>query len=196
MHDPVYSLLRNLTLPVIALTTSSGGRTNGMISNSAQRASLVPSVPRISIYISKTNFSHELVYASGLFGIHLLRTNQWDLIWQLGLQSGRDVADKLASLETRIGTTGIPLLADVRAAFECRVVNTMDAGAATFFLGEVVDVAQGHEGAVMTSEYFRTHMPEDKRKIYESNLVSAQKELEAMSRNISQRVWNGPTSTP
>jgi hypothetical protein len=55
-----YALLRHLTLPVVAITTSAGGRTNGMIANSAQRASLVPVVPRISVYISKTNFSHDL----------------------------------------------------------------------------------------------------------------------------------------
>src|SRR4051812_38472049 len=99
-----------------------------MISNSAQRASLVPSSPRISVYISKTNFSHDLVYASGILGIHLLRTSQWDLIWQLGLQSGRDT-DKLRGLDVRVGATGCPLLVDVRAALECRVVNAMDAGA-------------------------------------------------------------------
>lgn len=196
MHDPVYSLLRHLTLPVTALTTSSGGRTNGMISNSAQRASLVPSVPRISVYVSKTNFSHDLLFSSGVFGIHLLRTTQWDLIWHLGLQSGRDVGDKLSTLDTRIGHTGCPLLTDVRAAFECRVVNTMDAGASTFFLGEIVDVVQGAEGAVMTSEYFRTHMPEDKRRTYEARLLSAQKELEVMSRNIDLRPWPGPATAP
>src|SRR5690606_39819289 len=37
-----YPLLRHLTLPVVAITTAAGGRTNGMIVNSAQRASLVP----------------------------------------------------------------------------------------------------------------------------------------------------------
>jgi flavin reductase (DIM6/NTAB) family NADH-FMN oxidoreductase RutF len=196
LHAPVYSLLRHLTLPVVALTTSSGGRSNGMISNSAQRASLVPTVPRVSVYVSKTNFSHDLLYSSGVFGIHLLRTNQWDLIWHLGLQSGRDVVDKLGPLDTRIGKTGVPMLVDARAAFECRVVNAMDAGAATFFLGEIVDVVEGTEGAVMTSEYFRSHMPEDKRRIYEAHLMAAQKELESMSRNIDLRPWPGPTATP
>jgi len=195
LHHPVYALLRYLTLPVVAVTTSSNGRGNGMIANSAQRASLVPSIPRISLYISKTNFSHELVYASGVFGIHLLRTNQWDVIWQLGLQSGRD-GDKFAAIDVRTGATGCPMLADARAAFECRVVNAMDSGAATFFLGEVVDIVEGADAAVMTSDYFRSHMPEDKRRIYEARLMSAQRELEVMSRNIEKKAWPGPTAQP
>jgi flavin reductase (DIM6/NTAB) family NADH-FMN oxidoreductase RutF len=192
--DRVYSLLRHLTLPVIALTTSAGGRRNGMISNSAQRASLVTSIARISVYISKTNFTHELVHASGVFGIHLLRTDQWDLIRHLGLQSGRDI-DKLATVATRKGTTGCPMLANVIAAFECRVVNVMDTGASTFFLGDIVDVMEGSAGVLMTSDYFRTHIPDDMRIVYETRLQEAQRELEELSLKIVP-AWRGPAVEP
>lgn len=192
---PVYALLRHLTLPVVAITTSAAGRPNGLIVNSAQRASLVPSVPRISLYVSKTNFSHDLIYASGLFGVHLLRTDQWDVIWRLGFRSARDV-DKLEGLELRTGVTGCPMLEDVRAAFECRVVNAMDAGGATFFLGDVVDVREGDPGEVMTSGYFRQNMPEDKLRIYDAQLEAAQRQLEPLARQVSTRPWPGPTTGP
>src|SRR5512132_1912909 len=109
--DPVYTLLRNFTSPVAAITTSAGGRRNGLIVNSAQRASLVPSIPRLSMYISKPNLTHDLIYTSGVFTMHLLRTDQFDVIWHLGLQSGRDL-DKLASLKTIQGKTGCPILED------------------------------------------------------------------------------------
>lgn len=190
-----YGLLRHLTLPVIALTTSAGGRRNGMIANSAQRASLVPSLPRISVYISKTNFSHELVMRSGVFGIHLLRTDQWELIWHLGLQSGRD-QDKLSRLELRRGETGCPLLVDCMAAFECRVINAMDTGASTFLLGDVVSSHEGVAGDVMTSTYFRAHMPADKQRIYESNLARAMEHLESLTRDVDARGWDGASEAP
>src|SRR3990172_6982575 len=148
VDDTSYPILRHLTLPVVAITTSAGGSRNGMIVNSAQRASLVPTLARVSMYISKPNYTHDLLYRSGVFGLHLLRRDQWDLIWHLGLQSGRDV-DKLATVATRIGETGCPLLADCAAGFECRVINTMDAGAATFFLGEVVAFEAGATEQVM-----------------------------------------------
>lgn len=191
-----YPLLRHLTLPVVAITTSAAGRRNGFIVNSAQRASLVPTLARISLYVSKPNFSHDLVWNSGVFGVHLLRTSQWELIWQLGLQSGHDNPDKLAGLEVRTGETGCPLLVDCIAAFECRVVNAMDAGASTFFLGEVASYREGPPGEVMTSTHFRARMPPDKQLIYESRLAHAQEYLEPLSRNVDRRAWPGASVQP
>jgi flavin reductase (DIM6/NTAB) family NADH-FMN oxidoreductase RutF len=191
-----YPLLRNLTLPVVAVTTSADGRSNGFIANSAQRASLVPSIPRISLYISKPSFSHDLVLASGLFAVHLLRPDQWHVVSALGLRSGRDVPDKLAALAHQRGVTGCPVLTDVRASFECRVLNTMDAGAATFVLGDVVDVRQDEAGDVMTSTWFRQHAPPDLLREYDANLAYAQAILEPISRDIDAAGWPGPATGP
>jgi flavin reductase (DIM6/NTAB) family NADH-FMN oxidoreductase RutF len=194
--DPVYSLLRNLTSPVVAITTSAGGVKNGLIVNSAQRASLVPSIPRVSIYISKINFTHDLIYRAGVFTLHLLRSDQWDLIWRLGFQSGRE-GDKLAELDWISGQTGCPILRDCRAGFECRVVNAMDTGASTFFLGEVVNVHEGQDGPLMTSEYFRTNLPPERAAEYEANLRAASQRLEALTRQIDRElVWPGPVVEP
>jgi flavin reductase (DIM6/NTAB) family NADH-FMN oxidoreductase RutF len=191
--DPGYVQLRYLTSPIVAVTSAFEGRHNGMIANSAQRASLVPTLPRISIYISKTNFTHDMVYRGGVFGVHLLRRDQWDVIWHLGLQSARE-ADKLASIAHHVGQTGCPLLADCITAWECRVINAMDAGAATFFLGDVVSTRSGPAGEVMTSDYFRANMPPDRKMQYEARLLAAQGYLESLARNVERKVWPGVTS--
>ena len=192
-QSATYTLLRHLTLPIAAVTTSANGRRNGLIVNSAQRASLVPDRPRISLYISKTNVSHDLVHASGVFGVHLLRTDQWDVIRALGLRSARDVPDKLGDVETRMGTTGCPMLSDVIAAFECRVINAMDAGGATFFLGDVIAVQSGPPGEVMTSTYFRSHAPADLLAAYDERLRRAQHELALLPAEVQRAVaWQGP----
>jgi flavin reductase (DIM6/NTAB) family NADH-FMN oxidoreductase RutF len=190
-----YPLLRHLTTPVAAITTSAAGRRNGFIVNSAQRASLVPHMPRISLYISKINFSHQLVMASGLFAVHLLRSDQWDVIRTLGLQSARDVPDKLESLRTRTGVTGCPVLEDVRASFECRIINIMDAGAATFVLGDVVDMRDGSGDDVMTSVHFRAHAPADLLAEYEKGLEIAQRLLEPLTADVRSS-WPGATAAP
>lgn len=195
-QDATYRLLRHLTPPVCAVTTSAGGRRNGFIVNSAQRASLVPTQPRISLYISKINFSHDLVMRSGLFGVHLLRADQWDVIRALGLRSAREVEDKLGDLDVRTGTTGCPMLVEAVAGFECRVVNIMDAGGATFFLGDIVDIVQdsgGGDDAVMTSVHFRANAPADLLAEYESRLVVAQGMLERLTDPVRTDVtWTGP----
>src|SRR4029077_5542778 len=155
--DQVYQLLRNLTSPIVAVTSEHGGKRNGMILDSAVRASIVPAIPRISVYIHKFNLSHDLVFSSGKFVLHLLRTDQYDLIHQLGFFSGRD-RDKLADIPHRAGSLGVPVLDECFAHFECRVANVMDTGSSTCFLGDVVAVghgaAEGPTGTVMTAAPF------------------------------------------
>lgn len=76
---------------------------------------------------------------------------------------------------------------DVIARMECQVVNEMDTGASTLFLGDVVSVENGRQGAVMTSEHFRAHMPPDKQAIYEARLETTHSKLVPLARNIKPR---------
>jgi flavin reductase (DIM6/NTAB) family NADH-FMN oxidoreductase RutF len=183
-----YSLLRYLTSPVVALTSAAQGRQNGMILNSAIRASLIPGVPRVAVFIMKRNLSHDLVFESGAFAFHLLHTDNWDLIWELGFQSGRE-HEKLAKFEFRIGGSGSPLIEDVYARFDCRVINAMDTGPSTCFLGAVSSVERGVGDSLMTSEYFRDHMPTDWQAIYQANLAAAQEWAARRADEIRPLVW-------
>src|SRR3989442_8390649 len=164
--DQIYQLLRNLTSPVVAITSERGGKRNGMIADSAVRASIVPAIPRLSVYIHKFNYSHDLIFETGRFVLHLLRDDQFELIHRLGFASGR-TRDKLADVPHRLGTLGVPVLDDCYAHFECRVANVMDTGSSTCFLGDVLDVghgaAQSATGSVMTAAHFRAHMPPEWR---------------------------------
>ncbi len=85
-----YQLLRNLTSPVVAITSERNGKENGMISDAAVRASIVPSAPRVSVYIHKFNYSHDMIFETGRFAMHLLHTRQFDVVRRLGFVSGRD----------------------------------------------------------------------------------------------------------
>lgn len=195
--DPVYTRLRNFTSPVAAITSSANGRRGGCIVNSAQRASLVPTIPRLSMYISKINETHDLIYKSGVFALHMLRQNQFDTIFTLGFQSLREVSNKVDLLPTTRGVTGCPLLTDCIAGFECKVVNAMDTGASTFFLGDVVNVIEGKEGPLMTSDFFRDHLSAERKWQYENNLRSAAQRLEELTRKVNREsIWPGPTAKP
>jgi len=190
--DQVYQLLRNLTSPVVAITSARGAEKNGMIIDSAIRASIVPTIPRIAIFIHKFNHSHGLISDSGKFGLHLLRADQFDLIHHLGFQSRRAV-DKLATVPHRTGRLGVPVLEECYAHFECRVVNAMDTGSSTCFLGNVE--ATGHGGTsmprgdVMTAAYFRANLPKAWKGDYERLLKEAQGHAEEASRNIALEAW-------
>ncbi|MBI1967610.1 MAG: flavin reductase [Gemmatimonadetes bacterium] len=190
--DAIYQLLRNLTSPVAAVTSQRDGKKNGLILDSAVRASIVPTIPRVSIYIHKFNFSHDLIFDTGTFVLHLLRTDQYDLIHRLGFVSGRAL-DKLTGIPHHAGTLGIPVLDECYAHFECRVINVMDTGSSTCFLGDVVKVGHGRAGAakgeVMTAAYFRAHIPETWQGEYVAQLKAAQDFAERRSRDIRPVIW-------
>jgi flavin reductase (DIM6/NTAB) family NADH-FMN oxidoreductase RutF len=192
--DQVYQLLRQLTSPVVAVTCQRDGKRNGMILDSAVRASIAPTVPRLSVYVHKFNFSHDLIFETGRFVLHLLRADQFELIHRLGFVSGR-ARDKLAGIAHRPGTLGAPVLDDCYAHFECRVVNVMDTGSSTCFLGDVVAVGYGAAerpaGEVMTAAYFRANMPAEWRAEYEALLRTAQAYAVERSRDIRPVVWRG-----
>jgi flavin reductase (DIM6/NTAB) family NADH-FMN oxidoreductase RutF len=192
--DQIYDLLRNLTSPVVAITSERAGKRNGMISDSAVRASIVPTIPRLSVYIHKFNLSHDMIFETGRMVMHLLRNDQFDLVHRLGFVSGR-TKDKLADVPHRIGRLGAPVLDDCYAHFECRIVNVMDTGSSTCFLGDVTDVGYGAatapRGEVMTAGYFRAHMPAAWRTDYEDHLKAAQQFAAERSRDIKAVVWRG-----
>src|SRR2546423_6465066 len=193
--DQVYQLLRNLTSPVVAITCQRDGKRNGMISDSAVRASIAPTVPRLSVYIHKFKLSHDLIFETGRFVLHLLRADQFELIHRLGFVSGRE-RDKLAGIAHRAGVLGAPVLDDCYAHFECRVVNVMDTGSSTCFLGDVVAVGHGAAarptGEGMTAGYFCANLPGQWRSEYDALLRAAQAYAAERSRDIRPVVWKGP----
>ena len=192
--DLTYQLLRNLTSPVVAITAQRNGKENGMISDAAVRASIVPMVPRVSVYIHKFNYSHDMIFETGRFAMHLLLTKQLDVVRRLGFVSGRD-RDKLAGLPHHRGVLGVPVLDECFAHFECSVANVMDTGSSTLFLGDVVAVGCGAaaglepRGELLTATYFRANMPAEWRIEYEAKLKDAQQVAAEMSRNIKPVVW-------
>ncbi|MFN2572607.1 MAG: flavin reductase family protein [Gemmatimonadales bacterium] len=189
-----YQLLRNLTSPVVAITAERNGKKNGMISDAAVRASIVPSIPRVSVYIHKFNYSHDMIFETGRFAMHLLHTQQLDVVHQLGFFSGRD-RDKLAAIPHHQGQLGVPVLDECFAHFECNVVNVMDTGSSTLFLGDVMAVGRGNErslepkGELLTATYFRANIPVAWRKEFEAKLQEAQATAEQRSRDIKPVVW-------
>ncbi len=60
-----------------------------MILDSALHASIVPTIPRKSVYIHKFNLTHDMVFETGRFVAHLLREDQLELVHRLGFVSGR-----------------------------------------------------------------------------------------------------------
>lgn len=183
-----YELLRALVSPVVAVTTRRGDERNGLIVNSALRASLSPEKLRLSIIVHKFNHSHDLIFDSGVFAAHVLRSDQLDVVVRLGMASGRD-GDKLAGLDTTTAATGSPILPGCWAWFDCRVVNAMDTGASTVFLGAAEAAGGDGGGEVMTSDHVRTGVPIDNKAQYDADLEAGQRFSTEMLDTMRPLVW-------
>jgi flavin reductase (DIM6/NTAB) family NADH-FMN oxidoreductase RutF len=183
-----YELLRTLTTPVVAVTARRGDKLNGMITDGATRAGIVPEIPRLVVQIHKFNFSHAMIHESGRFAVHVLHAGQVGIVGALGFESGRD-RDKLAAVPHRIGPLDLPILEDCFAWFACEVINAMDAGWSTFFLGEARAVGRGSGTAPLTPATLREGLPPHRAAEYVERLQAAQDRARALAHPINREPW-------
>ncbi len=151
-------LLSGLSAPLAAISTRSGDAANAQIAVAITGASIVLRRPRLIVQIYRTNYTHDLIAASGVLAVNFLNGSQLPLIWQLGMRSGRD-RDKLAEVGYSAGVTGCPLLEGSFGYLDCQVVNAMDGGDMTAFLVEVL-AAQTNGGERMTWREARPRLPQ------------------------------------
>ena len=158
--DPSASgrLLAGLTAPLAAVSTRSGDILNAQIAVAITSASIVLHRPRLIVQIYRTNYTHDLIGASGILAVNFLSDSQLPLIWELGMRSGRDVR-KFEHLPYFLGATGSPVIEGSFGYLDCRVVNAMDGGDMTAFLVEVM-AAQTHGGERMTWRDARPRLPQ------------------------------------
>ena len=137
-YSRVAPMMTHLWAPMAAVTSSWQGKDNAQIAVAISAGSIVLEKPRVAIMIQKRNFSHDLIYQSGAFAVNFLRAGQLDLISEFGLVSGRD-KEKLAGVAYAVKASGSPVLQDCWGYLDCRVVNVLDGGDMTCFLGDVLE---------------------------------------------------------
>jgi flavin reductase (DIM6/NTAB) family NADH-FMN oxidoreductase RutF len=158
--DPFRDVFDKLDRELWLITARAGERRSGLIATYVSRASLVPSLPRVTVGLAKHHFTHELIQSSGAFCMHLLGEDQIDWVWRFGLQSGRDL-DKLQGMESHAGA-GSPILTQALAWLDCRVETQMDTGDRTIFLAEVLDTKLIHDAKPLTMKRLMELAPPEK----------------------------------
>lgn len=118
------------------VTARADGRANGQIANAVFQVTAQP--PRLAIAINKKNFTHDLIRDGGWFAFSVLaETVPMEFIGLFGFKSGRDV-DKLAQTTVREGLH-VPLVVEHSIAVtEAKVLQAVDGGSHTVFIGEAV----------------------------------------------------------
>lgn len=136
------------------VSSTKDGRPNGQIANTVFQ--ITPDPPTIAVSINKKNLTWEYIKGSGVFTVSVLSTETpMTFIGTFGFKSGRDI-NKFENRKFRAGKiTGAPIVLDYTLSFlEAKVVNSVDVGSHTIFIGEVVDCEVVAEGEPMTYAYY------------------------------------------
>ena len=157
-YSQIAPMMGQLWAPIAAVGSRWQGRSNVQIAVAVAASSIVPHKPRVAVQIYKTNLSHDMIYDSKAFALSFLRTDQLDYMHQFGFVSGRDT-EKLKNVPWHTGATGSPILDVCWGYMDCRVVNAMDGGDMTCFLGEVVDGRTWSRGGPLWWPEARKVMP-------------------------------------
>lgn len=157
-YSRIAPMMGPLWSPLAAVTSHWQGKYNAQIAVAIGAASIVPHMPRVIVQIYKRNYSHQLIHQSGAFALNFLGKDQLSFIKDFGLVSGRD-RNKLSGVDYELKATGCPILNDCWGYLDCRVVNAMDGGDMTCFLGDVVEGETVSEGELLWWRDVRQVLP-------------------------------------
>ncbi|MEW6140262.1 MAG: flavin reductase family protein [Thermodesulfobacteriota bacterium] len=139
------------------VTSRVEGKQNGQIVNTILQVTSEP--PRVAVIINKDNLTHELISQSKVFGASVLDTSTpMTFIGLFGFKSGRN-EDKLSKVQFIPGITGVPLVTEHSlSVLEARVIDEVDVGTHTLFVGDVVAAEVLRNGEPLTYAYYHTHL--------------------------------------
>ena len=121
---------------VTVVTTSDGaGRTWGLTATAVCGVSLEP--PLLLVCIDREADCHSAFLETQGFAVNLLRRDQEELSRRFASKDPR----KFEGVAFRAGITGAPVMTNVLATMECRMVARYPGGDHTIFVGQVISCA-------------------------------------------------------
>ena len=135
------------------IVTSGKERCNGQIANTVFQVTSEPET--VAACINRENLTHELIAQSHIFAVSALSKDApLKFIGGFGFRSGREI-DKFEGINFKIGKTGTRIVLDNSIAYlEAEVIDEIEVGTHTLFIGKVVDadILNGEEP--MTYAYY------------------------------------------
>jgi len=147
------SALHKLGYGMYIIGSYMGDKLNGQVANTVFQITSEP--PTVAVSINKSNLTHEYIEASKVFSASILhQETPLPYIGNFGFKSGRDV-DKLKGVNYRTGKTKAPVFTDHATAYlEAEVIQGVDVGTHTIFIGRIVTAEVLTEDTCMTYEYY------------------------------------------
>ena len=139
--------LRMLTYGLYVVTARDGDRVGAGTITWLSQSSFEP--PLVMVGIQRDSTLNEAIVASRAFAVHIIGKSQKALATAF-FKSASVQGDQLNGFAFSPGVTGAPVLADVPAWLECRVIAEIDRGDHTAFVAEVVEAGVRREEEPLT----------------------------------------------
>lgn len=135
--DAKKTALRMIPYGLYVLTGEAGdGRVAAATVNWATQASFAP--PLVAVGVKADSGAHDVIKESGSFALNVLGKDQQDLAFTFFKSLERE-GDTIGGQSFSAGVTGAPVLAGTPAFVECKLVDTVEKGDHSVFIGEVVE---------------------------------------------------------
>jgi flavin reductase (DIM6/NTAB) family NADH-FMN oxidoreductase RutF len=146
--------LYNISYGLYIVSSRNGNKIDGQTANTVIQVCSEPAM--ISVAINKNNYTHECINASKMFSASILeKETPLSFIGGFGFKSGRDT-DKFKGINYRMSDNNIPIITDYALAYlEAKIINKIDVGTHTIFIGELVDADIIKEGEPTTYAYYQ-----------------------------------------
>jgi flavin reductase (DIM6/NTAB) family NADH-FMN oxidoreductase RutF/rubredoxin len=145
--------LHKLGYGMYVIGSRMGDRLNGQIANTVFQITSEP--PTIAVSINKTNLTYQFIKESKVFTASVLcQDTPLSFIGRFGFKSGRDI-NKLEGIGYKIGETGAPVIIENAVSYiEAKVLQEIDVGSHTIFIGNIVDAEVLNEKPCMSYDYY------------------------------------------
>lgn len=136
-NDVKKTALRMIPYGLYVLTgEAKDGRVAAATVNWVTQASFAP--PLVAVGVKVDSGAHAIIKEAGAFALNVLKKGQNGLAFNFFKSHERD-GDKIGGESFKPGQTGAPILASAAAFVECKLVDTIEKGDHSLFVGEVVE---------------------------------------------------------
>lgn len=147
-------ITRKITQGMYVLTTKDGGCIVDAVSQISAEDK-----PLLSVAVMKTNYTNELLKKNDRFALSILSEEvNPEIIKTFGLTSMRD-NDKFKNINCQ-EIEGIKVIDDSLGYMICEIVDSIDNGTHTLFIGRIIEADVYQEGIPMSYGYYQEHKDE------------------------------------
>ena len=131
-NEQFKSVMRRFAACVNVITSVHDGAMNGMTATAVCSVSADP--PSLLVIVNKSNRSHPLISRSGAFAVNILSSEQEAIATHFASKT----PEPFTGVEFRTGRTGCPIISGADAHLECEVLQDIEIGTHSIFIGRIV----------------------------------------------------------